>query len=267
MRTSSAAVQAVPDPPPESGSDALVESYRRLAEVFHDVLSEQSLDSLLERVADTLSDLVPYDGLAVYEADDQRRLLTPVLARDRWAHEIMGSSSSYGEGITGWAAERREPVLSNRAHLDPRAQAVPGTPPNEPEALITVPLVARGTLKGTLNISRVGETASFSPVDFELARSFADAAALAIDNAQVRARLEREAQTDSLTGLFNHRYFHERLRAELTRATRTHDAVSVLMLDIDDFKRINDIHGHGTGDEVLCKLAELLCLSARGSDV
>src|SRR3954447_7924387 len=93
--------------------ETLVESYRRLAEVFHHVLSEQSLDSLLDRVADTLSDLVPYEGLAIYQADEARRLLIPVLARDQWAEEILGSASAFGEGITGWAVEHREPVHTN----------------------------------------------------------------------------------------------------------------------------------------------------------
>ena len=62
----------------------------------------------------------------------------------------------FGEGITGWAVEHREPVLANQAHLDPRVRIVPGTPA-EPEALIVVPLVARGNLKGTLNIYREGD--------------------------------------------------------------------------------------------------------------
>jgi diguanylate cyclase (GGDEF)-like protein len=267
MRPTSAAVRAVPDPVPESDSATLVESYRRLAEMFHHILSEQSLESLLERIADTLSDLVPYQGLAIYEADEEQRLLTPVLARDRWANEIMGSASAFGEGITGWAVERREPVHTDAAHLDPRSETVPGTPADEPEALITVPLIARGALKGALNIYRTGDTAAFTAVEFELARSFADAAALALDNAHARARLEREAQTDSLTGLYNHRHFHERLRTELTRANRTHDSVTLLMLDIDDFKRVNDVYGHGIGDEVLRELAELLRTTLRGSDV
>ena len=65
---------------------------------------------------------------------------------------------SFGQGITGWAVEHREPVLANKAHLDPRVRFVPGTPV-EPEALIAVPLIARGRLKGTLNIYRVGEDA------------------------------------------------------------------------------------------------------------
>src|SRR5207302_4199341 len=99
------------------------------------------------------------------------------------------------------------------------------------------------------------------------AKRFADAAALALDNAQIRARLEHQAQTDPLTGLYNHRYFHERLRAELTTASRSHDSVSVLMLDIDDFKRVNDVFGHGAGDEILRALAVTLRGCVRGSDV
>src|SRR5207247_8682494 len=142
-----------------------------------------------------------------------------------------------------------EPVRTNQAHLDARSKTVPGTPEDEPEALISVPLVARGLVKGTLNMYRLGEDASFSDDEFELARRFADAAALALDNAEIRARLEYQAQTDSLTGLYNHRYFHERLRAELTRASRVRDSVAVLMLDIDDFKRANDVYGHGSGDQ------------------
>ena len=90
-----------------------------------------------------------------------------------------------------------------------------------------------------------------------LAKWFGDAAALALDNAQVRARLEHQAQTDSLTGLYNHRNFHERLRAELMRASRARDSVALLMFDIDEFKRVNDICGHAVGDQILVAIAEL----------
>jgi diguanylate cyclase (GGDEF)-like protein len=247
--------------------DTLVDSYRRLADVFHDVLSEERLDSLLERIADTLGDLVPYDTFTIYQADEARRCLIPLMARDTWADEIMNDRPVIGQGITGWAVEHREPQLVNQAHLDPRVKVVPGTPPDEPEALITIPLVARDAIKGALNIYRLGADARFTEEDFELAKRFGDAAALALDNAQVRESLELQAQTDSLTGLYNHRYFHERLRSELTRATRSHDSIGVLMLDIDDFKRVNDIHGHGTGDQVLVALADVLRGSIRLSDV
>ncbi len=260
-----AVLQPAPDPDRNSSRrEALVESYRRLADVFHHVLSEQSLDALLDRIADTLADLVPYDALHIYEADLARRELVPVLARSDWESQIMGLRPKFGEGITGWAVANRTPVLSNQAHLDPRVAFVPGTPV-EPEALISIPLVARASLKGALNIYRVGG-ASFDADEFELAKWFGDAAALALDNAQVRARLEHQAKTDSLTGLYNHRYFHERLRAELTRANRVHDRVALLMCDIDDFKRVNDICGHGVGDDVLIVVGELLSSLVRASD-
>ncbi|MEP7224900.1 MAG: GAF domain-containing protein [Actinomycetota bacterium] len=262
----------MPDPAPEhdpkaaaARTEALVESYRRLAGVFHEVLSEQSPEALLDRIADALADLVPYEDLHIYEADDARRELVPVFARGSWEEEVLSSNVVYGEGITGWAVQHRSPVLSNAAHLDPRVSFIPGTPP-DPEALITVPLVARGLLKGALNIYRVGEDASFDEDEFELARWFGDAAALALDNAQVRARLEHLAHTDSLTGLYNHRYFHERLRAELNRAGRAHDTVALLMIDIDDFKRVNDVCGHGEGDEVLQALADVLRNTVREAD-
>src|SRR3954447_4059012 len=244
----------------------LVDSYRRLADVFHEVLAEQSLDALLVRIADALHDLIPHDTLTIYETDEAHAVLTPVLARDQWADEIMRTTLRFDEGITGWAASRREAVLVNQAHLDPRVRFVPGTP-IDPEALISIPLIARAQIKGVLNIYRVGEEAFFDEAEFELARRFSDAAALALDNAQIRARLEHQARTDSLTGLFNHRSFHERLMHALHDASRTHSPVAVLMLDIDDFKRVNDVHGHGVGDELLRLLADALRSCVRPEDV
>jgi diguanylate cyclase (GGDEF)-like protein len=260
------AIQATPGSPAHR-PDGLVDSYRRLADVFHEVLSEQTHSTVLERIADSLAELIPYDAFTIYQADEARRLLIPVMARDRWAEEIMNDRPILGEGITGWAIDHCEPQLVNDAHLDPRVKTVPGTPDDEPEALISVPLVARGAVKGALNVYRLGARARFSEEEFELAKRFGDAAALALDNAQVRAALELQAQTDSLTGLYNHRYFHDRLRSELNRASRTHDSIAVLMVDIDDFKRVNDIHGHGSGDLVLVELADLLRGTVRGSDV
>src|ERR1700751_5167051 len=83
--------------------DSLVQSYRQLAAVFHDILSEHSLDNLLDRIADTLAELVPHDTLSIYQTDKSQTVLIPVLARDKWADKIMESRSEFGHGITGWA--------------------------------------------------------------------------------------------------------------------------------------------------------------------
>ena len=90
------------------------------------MLSEQSLDALLERIADTLAELIPYEDVHIYEADEAKRELHAVLARGEWADEVMSETFSFGEGITGWAVDHREAVLANQAHLDPRVRFVPG---------------------------------------------------------------------------------------------------------------------------------------------
>ncbi len=251
----------------QGGDPTLVESYRRLADVFHEVLAEQSLDALLVRIADTVGDLIPsLDTLTIYEADETKRVLKPVLVRDVYADEIMSTTISFSEGITGWATRHREAVLCNQAHLDPRVRTVPGTP-MEPEALICVPLIARGQIKGALNIYREGDAVAFSETEFEITKRFGDAAALALDNAEIRARLEHQARTDSLTALFNHSVFYERLLQSLQESSRTHLPLAVLMLDIDDFKHVNDVHGHAVGDELLRFLAEALRAIVRPEDI
>ena len=153
-------------------------------------------------------------------------------------------------------------MLANQAHLDPRVRFVANTP-IEPESLVSVPLIARGRLKGTLNIYRVGERRALHRRRVPARRRFGDAAALALDNAHIRASLELQAQTDGLTGLFNHRAFHELLRKELLRASAAHATVALVMLDLDDFKRVNDVYGHAIGDTVLAEVADLLRAAVR----
>ena len=249
----------------DAALDPLVESYRKLADVFHELLSEQSLDDLLQRIAHTVGELIPYDDITFYEADEAKRQLKAVYASGSDAEMVLADEPfSYGVGITGWAVEHREPVLANRAELDPRVRFVADTPP-DPESLIVVPLVARGRLKGTLNIYRSGFQ-EFTEDEFLLAVRFGDAAALAVDNAHIRASLERQAQTDPLTGLWNHRAFHERLRQELVEASADQSSVALVMLDLDDFKRVNDVYSHATGDHVLSEVAGILLSSVRSSD-
>src|SRR5207247_10019440 len=118
-------------------------------------------------------------------------------------------------------------------------------------------------------VYRLGDGNHFSLEEFKQTILFSELAALAIDNAQIRTRLEAEVVTDHLTALYNHRFFHERLAEELRRANRQRSAVGLLIYDIDDFKRVNDTYGHLVGDQVLqgvasvsretCRLEDVIC--------
>ncbi|MBA3552983.1 MAG: diguanylate cyclase [Actinobacteria bacterium] len=238
-----------------------------LSDITHLLVSETSPELVLGAVADALSELIPHDTLSLYRADPALRVLRPELVRDTHAAEILAMGSlPYGTGIAGAVAESEKPQLVQDTDLDPRAQFVDGTP-REAEALIAIPLLARGDLKGVLSLYRLGEGNHFAENEFSLAIRFGELAALAIDNAEIRARLETEAVTDHLTTLNNHRYFHERLGTEMRRASRRRSPVSLLLYDIDDFKRVNDVYGHLVGDRVLQAVASITKDSCRREDV
>ena len=231
------------------------------------LVSESAPDRVLEALANALHDLVPYDALTVFQADPPLRVLVPVLCRDAYAEEILAMGTiDFGQGIAGRCVEEGSPALVNDAHLDDRALPIPGTP-DEPESLVAIPLISRGEPKGALCLYRLGEANHFTGEEFDLAIRFGQLAALALDNAQIRSRLETEVITDHLTGLHNHRYFHERLGQEVRRASRQRSGVGLLIYDLDDFKRVNDIHGHLAGDQVLQALAGVTRSTARAEDV
>jgi diguanylate cyclase (GGDEF)-like protein len=92
-------------------------------------------------------------------------------------------------------------------------------------------------------------------------------AAVALENARLYEAARSLADRDPLTGLYNHRFLHERLGEELLRSARAQQPLSVLMLDIDDFKLVNDTFGHQVGDQVLVRLANVVRSTLRGSDV
>jgi diguanylate cyclase (GGDEF)-like protein len=250
---------------PSETSDA---SFRVLSDVARLLVSESDLTALLDSIADSVGSLIPYESLIIYEANTTLRQLHPVLVRDEHAEEIMRNGTcDFGEGtITGLAADRREAIVVNDVDLDPRAAQIEGTPVEE-ESLMTVPLVARGDLKGMLNLYRLGRGNGFGEAELALAERFAEMAALALDNAHIRERLEAEIVTDHLTGLYNHRYFQERLAEEMRRSSRGGLSMSLVLIDIDDFKRINERDGHIAGDQMLAALGSLLRTESRSSDV
>jgi diguanylate cyclase (GGDEF)-like protein len=193
----------------------------RLAETFHEILFEETLDATLARIADVLGELISYDAFTIAETG-KHGVLVPLLSR--------GS-----------------------------------VPAGAPHATLEAPLVLRGSTKGILVVQRIGAE-PFGDEEAQLARWFADAAALALENMRVRAALEEQANSDSLTGLVNYRAFQERLRAQVGRVREEGGRVALVMFDIDDFKRINDVYGHAAGDDVLSAVAELLRRVARASD-
>jgi diguanylate cyclase (GGDEF)-like protein len=133
-------------------------------------------------------------------------------------------------------------------------------------ALAMLPLVAKGQSIGLVELLSKS-TVTWGDQRLQLAQTMANEAAMALENARLYEDARKLADRDPLTGFYNHRYLHERLGEEVVRAQRARRPLSVLMLDLDDFKLVNDTFGHLFGDRVLTWTAELIRSTLRASDV
>ncbi len=239
--------------------------HRRLAGLLRDVVAEQSVEAVLARVASTLRELIHCEDVVVWEAVGVDELAVAV-ARGEDEEQMRALRIRFGEGLTGVAALERCSVVANEAHLDPRARVVPGTE-LAPEAVACLPLLARDGLLGVLSLYRRGGSRGFASEEIELVADFAAVAALALDNAKTRAELELLATTDELTGLANRRRFRSELGREIAAAARYQAPLSLLLLDLDDFKAINDRYGHESGDQALKDVAHAIQQRLRAPDL
>jgi diguanylate cyclase (GGDEF)-like protein len=180
-------------------------------------------------------------------------------------HVIKEVRVKRGENISGWVAQEGQPLLIRDLSSDPRFVGI-AQERYRTNSLLSVPLKAKGQVLGVININNQSDNRIFTDEDQNLMMLFANQAAIALENARLYRELERLAITDGLTGLSNHRAFQERLAREISRAQRFMQEVSLLIIDIDFFKTINDKHGHLIGDHVLRCVSKLLLKTLRRMD-
>ncbi|MBI2775694.1 MAG: sensor domain-containing diguanylate cyclase [Chloroflexi bacterium] len=132
--------------------------------------------------------------------------------------------------------------------------------------LAMIPLIAKGQPVGLVELLSV-ENRPLDDSRLALARTMANEAAMALENARLYEAARSLADRDPLTGFFNHRFLYERLGEEIVRSRRSRRPLSLLMLDLDDFKLVNDTFGHQFGDRCLVHLAEIVRSTLRQSDV
>lgn len=136
-----------------------------------------------------------------------------------------------------------------------------------PASVALLPLTRRGRLLGSLNLASADADRFRREYSSNFIEGLASATAISLENILNRGRLQRIGLTDTLTGLNNRRFFDQRLNEELMRALRNERPLSVLFIDIDEFKSINDRHGHVVGDHVLMELSRHLRRQMRMQDV
>jgi len=138
---------------------------------------------------------------------------------------------------------------------------------NASEIELLCPMKSKGNLIGILALSKKYPHGFYSRDDIDLLMTVASETAIVIENAQLYAEAKQRANTDELTGLFNHRCFHQRLDEEIARCSRFGEIFSLLILDLDLFKTYNDTHGHIEGDEILRLTSQQIKGSIRAMDI
>ncbi len=230
------------------------------------------LGATLDSVSESFRRITTSDSVAVYLWDPRaERLGVASLAHDgvlfppEYAQTVREKKLALGEGLTGWTAEHREAVLVNDVAADGRAIALQSVSLEDKSAIV-IPLVVEDRLVGVVRALKIG-TNAYSEDHFRFAQTLALQAALAIAAAEAYEEIRRLSVTDELTDAYNVRHVMQRLREEMEFANRHEDSVSLLVIDGDAMKVVNDQYGHAEGNHVLVEMTKAMRAALRLSDV
>ena len=237
-------------------------SQRELLLVTESILTTLDAQTLLEEIATRLQAIVDVDNIAVSVHDNATHQLRTIFARGTHASEYLALESSDDVGVAADAIRTGEAQLVQDELSDPRVRHFENLGPM-PGALIVAPLRAGEGIQGLLTIERLREGASFSILEFDLIKLFAAHVSIALRNAAAHRAVELRAETDPLTGLWN----HGALTQHIERLVEQRSRFSMLMVDLDFFKDYNDRLGHQAGNAMLQTVARVLRDSCRESDL
>ena len=236
-------------------------SQRELLRVTESILSTLDTQALLEEIAERLNTLVQVDNICVDLHDQRAGVLRPLFARGVQAAEYLAVALPDDQGVGGYVLKTGEAQLVQDQLNDERVVHFAGMGP-EAGAMIVAPLRGADRIRGVLTIERLGAEARFSDEEFELVKLFAAHVSIALQNAETHRAVELRAETDALTGLWN----HGALIQHIDRLVEQRGRFAMLMVDLDYFKRYNDRFGHQAGNVMLQQIASLLRSACRDSD-
>jgi diguanylate cyclase (GGDEF)-like protein len=236
-----------------------------LQEVTRNLTSTLSLEEQLNIASRLLADTLGYTEFTLMLLDRPAGLLRVVTSHG-FPKEmgVRDMTFAVGEGLAGLVAQTGETLLVPDASVDPRYLR-DKTRLNPQGSLLCVPMVSGGQVMGVLNVFKPKVNA-FKRDEVELLESVTAQAALGIANSKLFQETVEMALTDALTAMPNRRALDARLEVEVARSVRYGTPLSLLMVDVDHFKKYNDMHGHLLGEGVLRAVAQSLCQMVRKSD-
>lgn len=239
---------------------------RTLSEISSTLSSTLNLKEIGEKLIDLSNLIVPYDQGCILLYDEDKKEME-LFAAKNWDGIEIGSRFPAERTLVGWIVQNRQPLLFSDMKED--RERIPILPEIRIKAksFLGLPFdIKEEKVIGVFVLLSI-EPQAFTAHHKHLLSIICNQAAVLITNARLHLEMEMMAITDGLTGLLNHRRFQERLSEEFRRIGRHPEPLSLILADLDHFKKINDTYGHPTGDEVLKKIAGILKKMVRDIDI
>ena len=223
-------------------------------------------EGVYKAIHDAAAQLMPVEAFVITYFDEATNMIQSSYLMDRNVREYSDAIPS-DEGISGIILREGKTILINDFLNDPiRKHASPFGEGETVRSIFAVPMRWRDKVVGMISTQSY-QPYKYSSEDTYLLEMLASYAGIALENARLFQHIQQLATIDSLTDISNRRHLFELGNLEFVRANRFRRALSVIMIDIDNFKRVNDQFGHAAGDQVLAELAKLLRAVVREVDI
>lgn len=242
--------------------------FETFTEIGKALTSSLDLKEILNIVMEKISVLLHPKNWSLLLVDEETNELKFEIAVGAGSEKIKDLRLKIGEGVAGWVAREKKPLLVPDVDKDPRfCRKADALSHFKTTSIICVPLITRGKCQGVIELINKVEDEGFVEEDLLVLTTLADFAAIAIENAAFFNRVQELTITDDLTKLYNSRFLHNRLDYEVERARRFKYELSMIFLDLDYFKDVNDNHGHLRGSKLLKEIARLIVSMIRNVDM
>jgi diguanylate cyclase (GGDEF)-like protein/putative nucleotidyltransferase with HDIG domain len=258
----------LPEPMKKNVFDDIALAHREiyaLYEIAQAMGTSLGVADTMALIAAKLSNLVPFSCAALFLYDEGTESLRCRFATGTDAEIIQQIAVHTGEGLTGWVARNRRALVNARPSADLEAAGLRNLTTSLQSALVC-PLLFNDRFIGTLSVYHV-DAAFYRDDHRRLLDRVSEQAAAVINNSVLFEQTQEDSLTDALTGLPNTRFLFMHLTRELARAERLKSEVSLMVMDLDNFKDINDNHGHHVGDRALCEVARVVRTAIRPYDI
>src|SRR5436190_11749660 len=236
-----------------------------LYEIAQAMGSSLGVSDTMALIASKLSNIVPFSCCALFLYNEEGEMLRCRFATGTEAETVQQLRIKSGDGLTGWVARNRRPLVNARPSTDFEAAGLPPDSTTLQSALVC-PLLFNERFIGTISVYHSAASV-YTDDHRRLLDRISEQAAAVIYNSIVFEQTQEDSLTDPLTALPNTRFMFMHLTRELARAERLKSEVALLVMDLDDFKAINDSYGHNVGDRALREVALVLRHAIRPYDV